>query len=255
MSITELNRFIKLSNHLKVVLSNFKNINTIDKNDVLDLLYIQKYIQQWKKTEITNKYIKDSLTDVYNTIEQLKESILKTDEQAYNILINPIKNSNKLNKAKYIINNKDLKSKQKLLSDERLTQYLYSYDSKANNICILLNKLTIEYITSKNYDREQYLYDILKLLIENWKELVIITIDLIPVHTYWINKYRSFDSPINKYINTTYTRLRTLLDNIELSNNRVEIIEMLADFEIELKQLCNSNALLKWNDSILVWRY
>ena len=126
--VAEVEKFLSRANHLKIVLDNISKQSTTDKNDIYDLVYNKRKIENWLKLDIKNNDIKEDLTDILNRINTIIN--LLNSEDIDNILNKSVKNPSKLNKAKYEDKNKfkDLKdsgNKKAILDTNKgLNQYL-----------------------------------------------------------------------------------------------------------------------------------
>ena len=105
----EMEEFLSRTNHLNIVLDNISKSTTTDKNDIYDMVYSKRKIENWLKLDIKNNDIKDDLNDILNRINTIL-SLLKS-EDIEDILNRSVKNPSKLNKVKYDNANKfkDLK--------------------------------------------------------------------------------------------------------------------------------------------------
>lgn len=126
--VEEMEKFLSRANHLKIVLDNISKQSTTDKNDIYDLVYNKRKIENWLKLDIKNNDIKEDLTDILNRINTIINIL--NSEDIDNMLNKSVKNPSKLNKAKYEDTNKfkDLKdsgNKKAILDTNRgLKQYL-----------------------------------------------------------------------------------------------------------------------------------
>lgn len=113
--LKEMEQFLSSSEQLKIVLSNLEKLNTANKNDLYEIVYSKKVIEDWLSNTIENESIRESLEELLQLINlvlnSLSNSTLKTiaDRDAPNT-----KDLEKLNKLKY-----DDKKKYKGLADKK----------------------------------------------------------------------------------------------------------------------------------------
>lgn len=131
----ELDDFIGIINHINVVIDNFNNLSNTDENDLYDLIYAKKKIEQrLESAEVINKDIKSSLSDILNRIDIILNSLTKEDIKF--IQTNKLKNTAKLDKTKYSNRNKlkGLKDfTQKVKGSIKIQDWLKEY---AKNRCV-----------------------------------------------------------------------------------------------------------------------
>lgn len=115
--LKEMEQFLSSSEQLKIVLNNLEKLNTANKNDLYEIVYSKKVIEDWLSNTIENESIRESLEELLQSINlvlnSLSNSTLKTiaDRDAPNT-----KDLEKLNKLKY-----DDKKKYKGLVDKKQT--------------------------------------------------------------------------------------------------------------------------------------
>lgn len=115
--LKEMEQFLSSSEQLKIVLNNLEKLDTANKNDLYEIVYSKKVIEDWLSNTIENESIRESLEELLQSINlvlnSLSNSTLKTiaDRDAPNT-----KDLEKLNKLKY-----DDKKKYKGLVDKKQT--------------------------------------------------------------------------------------------------------------------------------------
>lgn len=115
--LKEMEQFLSSSEQLKIVLGNLGKLDTANKNDLYEIVYSKKVIEDWLSNPIENESIRESLEELLQSINlvlnSLSNSTLKTiaDRDAPNT-----KDLEKLNKLKY-----DDKKKYKGLVDKKQT--------------------------------------------------------------------------------------------------------------------------------------
>lgn len=97
--VNEMEYFLNISEHLKVVLDRFSNQESTDKNDLYDLVYSKRKLEVLKDSGISNTDLLNDVNDLLSRI-QLILDMLKPDD-IENIMETKIKDTSKLNKAKY----------------------------------------------------------------------------------------------------------------------------------------------------------
>lgn len=97
--VNEMEYFLNISEHLKVVLDRFSNQESTDRNDLYDLVYSKRKLEELKNNGISNTDLLNDVNDLLSRI-QLILDMLKPDD-IENIIETKIKNPSKLNKAKY----------------------------------------------------------------------------------------------------------------------------------------------------------
>lgn len=95
----EYDQFMKTSEHLKVVLDRFSDIDKVDRNDLYELVYAEEEIEYWLKSDIENETIRANLQDLLDMIQNITKYM--SDNQIKKILNNRLKNKNKLDKSRY----------------------------------------------------------------------------------------------------------------------------------------------------------
>ena len=100
--LKEMEQFLSSSEQLKIVLGNLGKLDTANKNDLYEIVYSKKVIENWLSNPIENESIRESLEELLQSINlvlnSLSNSTLKTiaDRDAPNT-----KDLEKLNKLKY----------------------------------------------------------------------------------------------------------------------------------------------------------
>lgn len=97
--VNEMEYFLNISEHLKVVLDRFSKQESADKNDLYDLVYSKRKLEELKNSELTNTDLSNDVDDLLSRI-QLILTMLKPDD-IENIIGVKIKDTSKLNKTKY----------------------------------------------------------------------------------------------------------------------------------------------------------
>lgn len=97
--VNEMEYFLNVSEHLKVVLDRFSKQESADKNDLYDLVYSKRKLEELKNSELTNTDLSNDVDDLLSRI-QLILTMLKPDD-IENIIEVKIKDTSKLNKTKY----------------------------------------------------------------------------------------------------------------------------------------------------------
>lgn len=168
----EMEDFLKLKNHLNILLSNFGNINTADRNDLFDILYIKRKLSLWLEEDIENQDVAKSIDDMLEAINIITESL--TEEQINKILDNKLKIPEQLNKVKY--NKKEkarhILNKSKIIDKPDTNKTLKEY--LVNNIMSIASCL---------------------VLLVGWDQLSLMIVEI-------INCLNCFGTP-NEVVNTT----------------------------------------------------
>lgn len=99
IQLNELDGFLRSAEHINKLMDNFNNLDTVDENDLYDLMYIRKSIEKQLEKDISNKDIKQNLINILNKTDSIIS--LLNDKEVQRIQNNAIKNTNKLDKVKY----------------------------------------------------------------------------------------------------------------------------------------------------------
>ena len=100
----EMETFLSISKHLKTILSKFDNIDTVDRNDLYDLVYCKKKLSQLIEQGINNKDLEEDSKDLIIRVDTLLEAF--TESQLCEIEERKVKDIASLNKSKYGTKNK-----------------------------------------------------------------------------------------------------------------------------------------------------
>lgn len=100
--LKEMEQFLKSSEQLKIVLSNLENLNTANKNDLYEIVYNKKVIENWLDGTIENDDIRKSLEELLQSINIVLNSLSNsTLESIADKTVQNTKDLEKLNKLKY----------------------------------------------------------------------------------------------------------------------------------------------------------
>lgn len=97
--IIEEEQYTKIINIAKIVLKNFDDIESLDRNDLYDIIYCKKKLQELVDSGIVNQDIRYYAEDIIQRIDIMMQSII--DDELERILSREIKNNDKINKKKY----------------------------------------------------------------------------------------------------------------------------------------------------------
>lgn len=101
--LKEMESFVKISEHVNIVLNNMKNIDEIDTNDIYDLMYEKEKLNRLLVTGIENEDIKQDSIAIIKRIDTVLDTV-----DFDKISENKLKDTKKSNKAKYENKNKFL---------------------------------------------------------------------------------------------------------------------------------------------------
>lgn len=112
----EMESFVKISEHVNIVLDNMRNIDEIDTNDIYDLMYEKEKLNRLLVTGIENKDIKQDSLAIINRIDTVLDTV-----DFNKISENRLKDTKKSNKAKY-------ENKDKFLGLKDYSKFSKKYD-------------------------------------------------------------------------------------------------------------------------------
>lgn len=113
--LKEMEQFLSSSEQLKIVLSNLEKLNTANKNDLYEIIYNKKIIEEWLSNPIENNNVRESLEELLQSINLVLGSLSNnTLKNIANRNVQNTKDLEKLNKLKY-----DDKKKYKGLVDKK----------------------------------------------------------------------------------------------------------------------------------------
>jgi len=125
----ELKEFEKLSSYINSVLDKFKSMDDADRNDLYELFYVQKALQNNLDKGIENKIIRNNTQSILNNVTLIINSI--TDDDIEEIMKRKLKarKIGDVNKKKYGKRNKFNglidKSKNKVIMGNKVSDYIF----------------------------------------------------------------------------------------------------------------------------------